>query len=221
MNDPNKNKIKQDSSYSFIWYREGVDDPSSNPLVSLANKRAKLVYPELGDLFSACFPEEYKKANIYNALLDFTRHTPRDFIELLNYIKKQCTSGIVSTTDITNGVNEYSLEYFVQEIKDEMAGYIPNEECNALIKCLSSLQKRDFYLNELEPLYSKYYPNDTHDVLVKNLKVLYECSAIGHIYSYGKRVKITFKYRNRNSSFTEKDRIFLHKGLWKSLNVNY
>lgn len=31
----------------------------------------------------------------------------------------------------------------------------------------------------------------------------------------------TFKYRNRSSSFNRNNRIILHKGLWKALNVNY
>lgn len=220
LNDPNKNKIKQDNSFNFVWYREGADDPASNPLVSLANMRARLVYPDLVNVFSECFPQKYHKKNIYSALLDFTRHTPRDFIELLNYIKKQCNSGTVSATDIGNGVKEYSTEYFIHEIHDEMAGYIPSDESTALIKCLSSLRKRDFFLNELETLYHDYYPINTHETLVKNLKILYDCSAIGHVYSYDKRKQmITFKYRNRNSSFTEIDRICLHKGLWKALNV--
>lgn len=55
------------------------------------------------------------------------------------------------------------------------------------------------------------------------LNVLYDCSAIGHTYSYkdGKGTRITFKYRNRNSSFNKDNGIILHKGLWKALNVNF
>ena len=55
------------------------------------------------------------------------------------------------------------------------------------------------------------------------LNVLYDCSAIGHAYPYGNggQTRITFKYRNRNSSFNKSNRIILHKGLWKALNVNY
>ena len=55
------------------------------------------------------------------------------------------------------------------------------------------------------------------------MRVLYDCSAIGHVYSYkGERItRVTFKYRNRTSTFTPDDRILLHKGLWKALNVNF
>lgn len=55
------------------------------------------------------------------------------------------------------------------------------------------------------------------------LRVLYDCSAIGHVYPYGNgnQTRVTFKFRNRNSAFTPTDRIILHKGLWKGLNVYY
>lgn len=55
------------------------------------------------------------------------------------------------------------------------------------------------------------------------LNVLYDCSAIGNVYPYknGKETRISFKYRNRHSSFNKENRIILHKGLWKALNVNY
>lgn len=33
--------------------------------------------------------------------------------------------------------------------------------------------------------------------------------------------EFSFKYRNRNSAFNPADRILLHKGLWKALNVNF
>jgi hypothetical protein len=37
----------------------------------------------------------------------------------------------------------------------------------------------------------------------------------------GSTSRVSFKYRNRSSSFNPTDRIMLHKGLWKALNVNY
>lgn len=55
------------------------------------------------------------------------------------------------------------------------------------------------------------------------LKTLYECSAIGNEYKYSNNgeMRITFKYRNRTSTFNPKHKIILHKGLWKALNLNY
>jgi hypothetical protein len=222
--DPNKNKIKQDSSFNFTWYREGINKPEDTDLIKLINIRARLVYPELQDVFQEFFPKTYKQTKIYTALLDFTRHTPRDFIQLINHIQDQCgeNTSKVSTQEIENGIKDYSTEYFKQEIADEMAGYLPGNAIEGVFNSLSSLRSRDFWFKE-------FAEKCRYNIKLKGIdidevmKVLYECSAIGHIYSYngGRNSRVTFKYRNRSSSFNPEDRIMLHKGLWKALNVNY
>lgn len=222
--DPNKNKIKQDNSFTFTWYREGVDNPRKSDLINLINMRARLVYPELNDVFKTFFPPNYNGTNIYSALLDYTRHTPRDFIQLINYIQKQCTKDTISVTlgQIDKGINEYSAEYFKQEIADEMSGYLTRQTIEGAFNVIASIRSRDFRFQD-------FVEKSKYNTLLKNsdpydiMKVLYDCSAIGHIYSYdgGGSSRVTFKYRNRASSFVPEDRIMLHKGLWKALNVNY
>lgn len=220
--DANKNKIRRDCSYSFVWFNEGVDNQRSCGLIDILNMRGRLVYPEISDVIETFFPESYKGNLTYSALLEFTRHTPRDFMQLMICIQNQCTSDKVLIQNITDGLNEYSAEYFLPEIKDEMAGYIPFNLIDAVINILSSFREREFSYTD----FCKIYEKNTIDDNVKPdviLNVLYDCSAIGHAYKYkeGKETRITFKYRNRNSSFNSTDRIILHKGLWKALNVNY
>ena len=55
------------------------------------------------------------------------------------------------------------------------------------------------------------------------MAILYECSAVGNVYSYadGRETRLSFKYRNRNSSFNPVNKVVLHRGLWKALNVNF
>lgn len=222
--DPNKNKIKQDNSFNFTWYREGINKSEDSDLIELINRRAKLVYPEINDVFMTFFPKSYDKKKTYSALLDFTRHTPRDFIQLINHIQEQCPDGTekVSISYIEKGIKEYSTEYFVQEISDEMAGYLPGPVIEGVFHALSSMRSRDFRYCDFKEK-CRYNTKLKGFDLDEVMKVLYECSAIGHIYSYdgGYTSRVTFKYRNRSSSFNPDDRIMLHKGLWKALNVNY
>ena len=58
---------------------------------------------------------------------------------------------------------------------------------------------------------------------IEILKVLYDCSAIGHIHFYKdfNGTRVLFKYRNRSTSFEKNDKIILHRGLWKAMNVSY
>lgn len=220
--DPNKNKIKQDSSFSFSWYDEGVNKPYESKLINLINTRVQLIYPDINNAIEEFFPKFYKSKSIYNVLLDFTRHTPRDFIQLLNYIQKQCTACYVKTSDIEEGLKAYSSEYFIQEIKDEMTGYVNRQSIEELINVISTLRKRDFSYSELvnqiedNPLLNKVD-------CVEILRIMYDCSAIGHVFNFveDNSTRVTFKYRNRNSTFTTANKIILHQGLWQSLNVNY
>ena len=160
----------------------------------------------------------------YSALLDFTRHTPRDFIQLMNHIQDQCPENTekVSSLCIEKGIKDYSSEYFKQEILDEMAGYLPGPVIEGVFNALSSMRSREFKYDEFKEK-CRYNTKLKDFDLDEVMKVLYECSAIGHIYSYngGITSRVTFKYRNRSSSFNPEDRIMLHKGLWKALNVNY
>ena len=115
------------------------------------------------------------------------------------------------------------MEYFIQEIRDEMTGYIPSEDSELILSCISSLHNREFRFEEIEKIYLGRNVKAKREDLIEIMQVLYDCSAIGHKYSYKgeRKQRVTFKYRNRNSTFNEKEIIFLHKGLWKALNVNY
>lgn len=221
LSDPNKNKIKQDKSFTFSWYKEGVDTAKKSDLVKLINKRMRIVYPEVDDVFNEFFPVRFEKRDTCSALLDYTRHTPRDFVALMNCIKKYCSSNKVTEQAISDGLTEYSLEYFKQEIDDEITGYLTRDERVQLFEVLSTLRRKEFsYTNFVE--HCKKQSALKRKDLVEVLRLLYDCSAIGHIYEYDARnTRYTFKYRNRNSSFSRDDKITLHKGLWKALNVNY
>ena len=219
--DANKNKIKRDCSYTFCWYKEGHDKQNDCGLIDILNLRGRLVYPQIGDVIKALFPNKYNGTDVYEALLEMTRHTPRDFMQLLLSIQTSCTSAKVSEYNIQEGIKEYSTDYFLPEIKDEMAGYIPYKYIDSIVNILSSFREREFSYQDFLDGFDALQIRDITPELVLN--VLYDCSAIGHVYPYGegKTTRITFKYRNRHSSFNKTNRIILHKGLWKALNVNY
>lgn len=220
--DPNKNKLRQARSYIFSWYSEGISNYLDNDLVKMANIRAHLSYPSVVDIFASFFPSMYKKHPIAKALLEFTRHTPRDFIKLLCCIQNACTSQKVSETAITKGINDYSLEYLLCEIKDEMAGYLTPKQIEDTIAILTNIHKREFKIKDFEERAinaESLKSVDSNEVM----KILYDCSAIGNTYQYNdtKTTHIMSKYRNPSSSFSNVDTISLHKGLWKALSVNY
>lgn len=220
--DANKNKIRRDCSYSFTWYKEGEDTQKTCGLIDIVNKRGHLVYPELSDVIGEFFPARYLGNDIYSSLLEMTRHTPRDFLQLLISIQEHCTNGSVDKKAIEEGIKAYSSDYFLPEIKDEMAGYVQYDAIDRIVNILSSFREREFSYAEFVEKFTAL--DFSESIKADNiLNVLYDCSAIGHAYPYknGKETRVTFKYRNRNSSFNKNNRIILHKGLWKALNVNF
>lgn len=218
----NLNKIKQDNSFTFTWYREGIDSNKNSDLVYLVNKRARLAYPEIQDVFSSFFPSGLDGTDIYSALLNYTRHIPRDFIQLMNYIKKHCDSEKVSHSAIVKGIKDYSTEYFITEISNELSGYLPSATIQPVFNVISSLRLQSF-------TFEQFQKKAQENIILKDLnpseilKVLYDCSAIGHIHYYNENNKtmVLYKYRNRATSFEKTDKILLHRGLWKSMNVSY
>ena len=151
--DPNKNKIRRDNAYLFNWYQEGVENQENCGLVQIANKRAKMTYPNIDDMFEEFFPATYNRKNVRSALLDMTRHTPRDFMQLLISIQNCCQGTNVTISDIDKGFKEYSLNYFVPEIKDEMSGYIDVGLKDPVLNLLASFRKREFSFVDLDKKY--------------------------------------------------------------------
>lgn len=217
--DANKNKIRRDCSYSFTWYKEGEDSQERCGLIDLLNKRGRLVYPQITDVIKEFFPSKYNRNKTHNALLEMTRHTPRDFMQLMISIQTHCKSPNVSEQNIDEGIKEYSSEYFLPEIKDEMAGYIPYQHIDNIVNILASFRSREISYKDFCQAFETLHINDISADTV--LGILYDCSAIGHTYPYKDQTRITFKYRNRNSCFSKSNHIILHKGLWKALNINY
>lgn len=215
---PNKNKQRRDSAIDIDWYHD-TRDPRNSKLVELANMRAGLSDPQCTDIFEQYMPKlnEHGK-EIIPFLLDHTRHTPRDFIELLNSIKKFATSGKLSRNDILNGLTDYSKNYFLPEIRDEMVGYVHTELFETFIQVLGSFRDREISIVTLFEKCSNKI--DTQEV-EKILHALFECSAIGNKFHgvNGGENRYFFRFRNRNYTYSLGDTVVIHHGLWKAIGI--
>lgn len=221
--DPNKNKIRRDNAFLFNWYQEGVENQENCGLVQIANKRAKITYPDIEDMFTEFFPTTYHRKNVRSALLDMTRHTPRDFMQLLISIQNNCQGSKVTLSDIERGFKEYSQNYFVPEIKDEMSGYIAVELQDPILNLLASFRKREFSFVDLDKKFRASAVFKSSSLTLLDIcNILYECSAIGHAIpvNKGQDTHFTFKFRNLYSTFNPDNRIVLHSGFWKSLDIH-
>jgi hypothetical protein len=214
----NKNKIRQDSAVTLDWYHH-TRTPKESELVSLARKKAEAGGAVLlGDPLEVYFPAKMKGRPIYNFLLDYTRHTPRDFLSLLRHCQRHVarTTRTLSTEQIQNGIAGYSKDYFYHEIRDELVGYIPVDEADFMFELIASCRDRLISLDKLIDE-SKKREGPPVQKLVEHFAVLFECSAIGNCSPAARQY--TFKYRNRQSQFDRNQFVAVHPGLYIALNL--
>lgn len=236
----NKNKLRQDSAIILDWYHDPRQPGESN-LIRLVNLKARVSDASLADIFAAYFPPEillrggrkrkpstFKQPTVSH-LLEFTRHTPRDFIQVLAHIQRfvgqtehsPLIRKRLTQDQILSGIRSYSIDYFLPEIKDELVGYFPASVVEAAFSLIGSLRRREFYFQDLVEK-AKKQPRFNELDLSGLVAALFECSAIGNV----NRVRATrgtmyytWKYRNRNSTLNLDDQLLLHKGMWRALNV--
>ncbi|MET3436777.1 hypothetical protein [Sphingomonas sp. 1185] len=217
VSNANKNKARQDSAIVLDWYHD-PQSPQDSRLIEAANARATLALKRQTDVFADFFPQKIDGIYTERWLLDLTRHTPRDFLQLLKNVQSSSKGERATEAEIKAGARTYSINYFLPEIKDELDGYCSVEEVEAVFSTLSSLREREFSYASFKGEFIESGGNE--DRVDDVLRTLFDCSAIGNVqHRSGGNTHYTFSYRNRQSKFTKAERILLHKGLWKSLNL--
>ncbi len=210
----NKNKVRQDYSLELDWFHD-PKRPGQSMLVEAAQLRTNRSLGCGIDLFGDLVPK-----NTIKRLLDMTRHTPRDFLQLLTHVQKFSSAGIVHFDAIQSGMRDYSRRYFLPEIQDELSGYAVTDEINRLIVALGRVGKRDFFLSELVSASSSATKSLPKERVFELVEALFNCSGLGNVKKRPNGDRFyTFKYINRYSAFNEEEPIMLHRGLWRALNI--
>ncbi len=212
----NKNKIRQDSAIELDWYAD-PNNPKESLLIKTANLRAQMLYKGI-DVFETFFPDKIGGKAIEGHLLQVTRHTPRDFFQLLTRLQNFYSGGKFSEAQIRSGIREYSQKYFLTELFDEMHGFAKDKEAEKLFGAMEDFGRREFNIDEFAQ--SRQVADIPRERLEHLFERLFECSAIGHVdHSRGHPI-FSFKYRNALASFYPSKKITVHRGLWKALNLN-
>ena len=110
LNDPNRSKYIQDSGIELDWY-QSVEDMTKSSLYKLIDLRARISLGREVDLFSEFFPPTINGKDAFKYLLDHTRYTPRDLIQLMNRIQAASYSNYLTEQTVREGVNSYSENY--------------------------------------------------------------------------------------------------------------
>ena len=218
--DPNNNKIRQDNTVALDWY-EDSEDAKSTMLVKLLNQRATLSLRRPVDVLGEFFPSTIiNNQPTVKTVLDHTRHTPRDIIQLMNRIQSSTRGARPNRQEVVGGLKKYSQDYLLPEMRNELAGLISPDGATRAFQVLEILGKWEFTFDE----FANALKADTRFASLDSmatLERLFECSAVGNVMERAghSEFRFAFKFRNRNAVFNPNSKIIVHRGILKALNL--
>ena len=222
---PNLNKIKQDLSLTLDWYFDS-NEVSDSPLIHLANKKARVACPDLPDVFDTYFPSAVKGKPIRKWLLEYTRSRPRDFLQLLTFIKDNCAPHEMDRGTFFEGIRRYSQDYFIPEVKNDLFGFSDRAVVEQAFRLIQHMHMREFSFEALRQAHRKYDQKGVISDLEGVCRLLYDAGAIGNVFYTAPRLKdgvsfprFTFKHRSTESSFNQLDTITVHPALRSGLRL--
>lgn len=218
--DPDINKIKRDGSIVLSWCNR-LDDLKS--VVKLRFELSGVKEEDVDSWWESLFPKVIREQDSWNFVLEHTLYKPRDVLQFLkccqdNYPEKE----YLNYPEMQNVLKIYSKDYFIEEMKNEITGFINDELINILPSVFGKIGRRAFKLSELKKVINEQSLNmEYNDLAVKNLlQLLFEAGYMGQIIKTGPgRESVVFKYRNTTASIDYNQKFIIHKGLHKGLGI--
>ena len=221
LTDPDLAKIKRDGSILLDWSR------NLDGLKKLVNLRFKLSGVEddkVDDWWENIFPKKIKRKDSWEYILDFTLFRPRDILQFL----KTCQDLYPDNekllySDVLNALNEYSTNYFIEEMKNEITGFVRNDLILILPTILQKLGSRSFYLEQFYDIAIQQptIKDVNKDEIKSLLLLLYTVGYVGQLHHNNRKgnVSVIFKYRTPRVNIDYSLEFITHRGLFKGLGI--
>lgn len=218
--DPDINKIKRDGSILLSWANR-LDDLKC--IVNLRFLLSGLTEDKLDEHWERIFPRKIRGKDSWMYILEYTLYKPRDVLQFLkccqdNYPDKD----ELGFSEMQNVLKIYSKEYFIEEMKNEITGYVDDVLINILPSVFRKMGQKDFSLYELKKIVNEQsISNEYSELDIKSLlQLLFEAGYIGQkVKGLNHKESIIFKYRNTTASIDFSQRFITHKGLHIGLGI--
>lgn len=215
--DPDLNKIKRDGSIRLSW----VDN--TEDLKHIAELRFQLTEVTEKDNWNKIFPIELQGKNSWDALLEHTLYKPRDILQFLSVCQELYPNNTKLTfSEMKSAIKKYSSDYFIEEMKNELSGYIGDVLINTLPSTFQRLGSSSFNLEKLIQVINEqsnsreYSEQDVRQLVL----VLFEAGYVGQLINgnFGK-TSVVFKYRNPSAVIDYNEKMIIHRGIQKGLSI--
>lgn len=218
--DPDINKIKRDGSIVLSWCNR-LEDLKS--IVKLRFKLSGIEENNIESWWESIFPRRIRDQDSWTFMLEHTLYKPRDVLQFLkccqeNYQEKET----LTFSEMQTALKIYSRDYFIEEMKNEITGFVNDELINILPSVFGKVGKKSFNYLELKEIINKQpLSKEYDDSDIKSLiQLLFESGYMGQIIKTGKgKESVIFKYRNITASIDYDQKFIIHKGLHRGLGV--
>lgn len=161
-----------------------------------------------------------KRTDSFDFISRDTHLRPRDFIRYIQNCSEEAArrdNPLVFGSTIKYVDRSFS-NYLRAEIEDEVYPLLP--DINNIFQILSNMRKQIFDAKEFINEYNKYLKAGTisEKNVDKVLDVLYNFSVIGNQNKFQDH-KQYFKYLHTNMTYNKEEKIVIHRGLLKSLQI--
>lgn len=226
--DPDFNKITRDGGIFLNWYNR-VDDLKS--IVNLRFQLSGITESEAKDWWYNIFPNRISRKNSWNYVLDHTLGKPRDILQfMITCINLFPTKEKLNHSEVKICLKDYSSNYFLDEMRNELAGFIDDNIVNTLPSVLRRLGSRNFNLETFKKVQEEQLTTAKEiksEEVRYLLALLFEAGYIGQLiptqsYCKGKNItktNVIFKYRNTSATIDYNERFIIHKGLFNALDI--
>jgi len=219
--DPDLNKIVQDGAITISWNNRLED---LKELVKLRFKFSGIDEESADTYWSRIFPRKIKNKTSWNYMLDYTVYKPRDVLQFLKCCQNEYPENeSLSLSEFQNALKIYSNKYFIEEMKNELSGFIDNDLIIILPSVFRRLGRRSFSFSDIyKMICEQSHDKQFNDSDVKALLLaLFDSGYVGQIIPGTKDGKDTviYKYRNATARIDYYLRFITHKGLHSGLGV--
>lgn len=219
--DPDLNKIIHDSSITISWNKHL---PDLKALIDLRFKMSGVLEDKIENWWYEIFPKRIRGKDSWDYVLDYTLYKPRDVLQFLKYCQNEYPMNErLTLSEMQNSLKVYSNRYFIEEMKNELSGFIDDELIVSIPSIFRRLGGRAFGISEINKLTNEQNPGkkvSTEETKIM-LNFLFEAGYIGQLISNGKDRKrsVIFKYRNPTARIDYYQQFITHQGLHSGLGV--
>lgn len=211
--DPDFNKIRRDGGIVLNWNNK-TDDLKN--LVNLRFKLSGVPDSSIRNYWNLLFPSVIKNKGSWSYITEFTLSKPRDILQFLSQCQNTFPNKTrLSYSELDTVLVDYSNEYFLDEMKNELSGFFEDNTINFVPQIMQKIGGSDFSYSEFKAVAKSLIGIEEDSYYRRLTLTLFENSYIGQVTE----ISTYDKYRKKN--ITKKQAIFKHKKSTLKINYDY